>query len=47
MYTLKKNGSEQYQKRVLWLVTIAEPFLVLNRTFFIGFHTEPYFENAI
>ncbi len=26
-YTLKKNGSKQYQKRVIRFVTIAEPFL--------------------
>ncbi len=46
-YTLKKSGSKQYQKRVLRLETIAEPFLVLNGTFFIGFHIETCFENAI
>ncbi len=26
-YTLKKNGSKQSQKMVIWLVTIAEAFL--------------------
>ncbi len=45
-YTLKTNGSKQYQKRFLQLVAIAEPLLVLNITFFKGFHTEPCFENA-
>ncbi len=47
LHTLKKNGSKEYQKRVLRLVTIAEPFLVLNRAIFIRFHIELYFGNAI
>ncbi len=32
-YTLEKNGCKQCQKRVLRLVTTAEPVLVLNITF--------------
>jgi len=46
-YTLKKNGSKQYQIKVLRLVTIAEPVLLLNRTLFIRLYKEPCFESAI
>lgn len=39
--------SKQHHIRVLQLVTVAETFLVLNRTLFIRVHKEPYLGRAI